>query len=79
MRHTLWERLLPQARELIEGSLNRYPATTEVIMNSLKDNKYHMWSELPYYVVRLLSEAIFGIGGIEEDEINTLFEKYYEQ
>ena len=78
MKNTLWERLLPQARELIEESENRYPATTEVIYEALKDNKYHMWTELPYYVVRLLSERIFGVGSIEEDEIRTLFAGYYE-
>ena len=78
MEENLWERLLPQAREIIEGSENKYPATTDVIYAALKNPKYHIWGELPYYVIRLISERIFGIGSIEEDEINTLFGKYYE-
>lgn len=82
MRDTLWERLLPQARELIIEQLRRYPATTEAIINTLEDKQYQMWTELPYYVVKMLHERIFNgesLEPIEEEEVRQLFESYYEQ
>ena len=81
--HTLWARLMPQARELIIENLNHYPATTELIINTLKDSKYHIWTELPYCVVKMLHERIFETDDIfqpiEEEEVRMLFENYYEQ
>ena len=82
MKTNLWERLLPQAREAIMSKERQYPAITEVTVLHLKDNKYHGWTELPYYIVKFMHEFVFGGGAlddIEEEEIRSLFEAYYEQ
>ena len=82
MKNTLWERMLPQGRELINQYELRYPATTEMIIKHLTDDQYYRWSELPYYIVKFVHERIFNPGDffapVEEEEMRTLFEDYYE-
>ena len=79
MKTTLWERLLPQAREIIMEQERRYPATTKIIVDKLNDTNYHMWSELPYYIVKMLHERVYGDihADIDEEEVKELFEEYY--
>ena len=83
MKDNLWERLLPQAREIILDNQSRYPATTDAIIAVLQDEQYQLWTELPYYIVKMLHQRIFAGGDpfelIDEDEFRTLFESYYEQ
>lgn len=82
MKDNLWERLLPQAREAILSKERQYPAITEATVNYLQDTKYHSWTELPYYIVKFMHEFVFGGGSlddIEEEEVRSLFESYYEQ
>ena len=79
--NNLWERLLPQARELILQYEGRYPATTKAVIDALHDTEYHTWTVLPYYIVKFIHEWVFNAGAldlIEEDEIRTLFKNYYE-
>jgi len=79
MKTTLWERLLPQARELILQKEGRYPATTEIMIKKLQDPQFHLWSELPYYIVKMLHERIYGDvwADVDQDEVKVLFEEYY--
>lgn len=78
---TLWDRLLPQARELIIQNQMRQPATTEMVIKTLQDTKYFLWTELPYHVVKHLHEIIYNAKSldlIEEDEVKSIFHAYYE-
>ena len=79
MKTTLWDRMLPQARELVLRNKKMMPFQTEVVINHLKDEKYHGWSELPYYIVKLLHERVYGdvFENIDQDEVKMLFEEYY--
>jgi hypothetical protein len=74
--------MLPQGRELINQYEQRYPATTEMIIKHLTDENYHRWTELPYYIVKFVHERIFNredfFAPIEEEEMRSLFENYYE-
>ena len=79
---TLYERLLPQARKILENHEKRLPATTELIFKTLKDESRHLWTELPYYVVKMIHERIYGTGfddPIDGEEVKMLFEDSYGQ
>ncbi len=78
---TLKETLTPQAREILESFENRFPATTKVIFDHIDNPKYSLWTELPYYVVKMIHERVFNgdpLEPIEEDEIRLLFTQFYE-
>jgi hypothetical protein len=73
--------MLPQAKELVMKGEKDLPATTHIIQKTLKDERYHMWSELPYYIVKMIHERIFGAAwmeSIEEEEVKMVFEDYYD-
>ena len=78
---TLYERLLPQAREMLENARSQFPATTTTIMEQLHDKKYYSWTELPYSTVKMMHERVFNSGcldAIEEEEVRQMFSDYYE-
>ena len=81
MKDNLWERLLPQAREMILSYERQCPSTTEVIIKHLEDSQYHNWTELPYFIVKFIHERIYNANPlelIEEEEVRMLFEQYYD-
>ena len=60
----------------------RFPATMELLIDTLKNEKYLLWTELPYYAVKMLHETVFNAKSfelIEEEEIRMLFEGYYNE
>ena len=79
----LWDRMLPQAKELLSGYERRFPATTEIIEKTLKNDEFANWTELPYYIVKLIHERIFNphslLDSIEEEEVRMLFKDYYDK
>lgn len=78
---TLYERLMPQAREILDNRKDRWPNVVESIEAHLKDERYSSWTQLPYIIVRYLNDRIFGsdpLGMIDEGEIRMLFKDYYE-
>lgn len=81
-KKTLYDRLLPQAREIIEKEQKRLPSITEMIFKALKDESKHFWTELPYYVVKMIHERVYNASfddPIDEEEVKMLFQDYYEQ
>jgi len=77
---TLYERLLPQAREVLNSQKDRWPNVIAGLEEKLNDNYYYSWTELPYGTVRVLYDRIFGADWqdpIEEGEVRMLFEEYW--
>ena len=79
---TLYERLLPQARELLNKARVNYPATVEGLIDKLSDEHYFHWTELPYNTVRILYDRIYKAeytDPIEEEEVRMLFQDYWNE
>ena len=77
---TLYERLLPQARERLNQQKDRWPNVIAGIEEKLNDDYYYSWTELPYSTVRMLHDRIFDgdyTEPIEEEEMRMLFEDYW--
>ena len=78
---TLYDRLLPQARELLQKKRKDFPATTTIVMEQLADEKFYHWTELPYSTVRMMYDRIFNTDyfePIEEEEVRMLFQDYWD-
>lgn len=75
---TLWDRLVPQMKEVIKQKRGPFPATA-VELEELLQKSYH-WIDLPFYAVARLYDFAYGIKDTwEQDKVRQLFEDYWNE